>query len=108
MTGEIEVADGIQRLVADELVVVAQAFLVEDAVAIDHDRVVEAAAAGQTRFTQRGDVRQQAEGAGTADLGLERLPVDPERTGLTADRGGAEVDVEIDLQALGPRAQRDR
>ena len=44
MTEEVEVADGVEHLVLHELVGIAQAVGVEDAVFVHHDRVVEAAA----------------------------------------------------------------
>ena len=46
MAGQVQVTHRIQGLVAHELIVVAQAFLVQDAVAVDDDGVGEAAAAG--------------------------------------------------------------
>ena len=46
--GQIEIAHGVQDLVADEFVLEAQAALVEDLVAADHDRVVQGPALGQS------------------------------------------------------------
>src|SRR3546814_7127497 len=58
--GQIEVADRIQHLVAHELVVEAQAVLVEDGLAVDHDGVVQRAAAGEAHGAHLLDVLRQA------------------------------------------------
>src|SRR3546814_9766280 len=53
---QIEVADRIQHLVAHELVVEAQAVLVEDGLAVDHDGVVQRAAASEAHGAHLLDV----------------------------------------------------
>ena len=62
VTGQVQVADGIQDLVPYEFVGESQAFGIEDAVFVEHDGVVEAAALGEAEFAQRLE-------AATVDLG---------------------------------------
>ena len=63
MPQKIEITDGVEHLVLDELVAVAEAVGVEHAVLIEHDGVVEAAALCQPVFTQPLDLLHETEGA---------------------------------------------
>ena len=63
VAGEIEIADGVEDLVLDELVGVTQSVAVEHAVLVHHDGVFEAAAEGQALVTQRLDVLHETKGA---------------------------------------------
>src|SRR5690606_28899683 len=65
---QVEVTDGIQHLVLDELVLVAQAVLIEDTVVIHHNGVVHTAALGQALGAQILDLVHKAKGAGAAHL----------------------------------------
>src|SRR5512138_1208166 len=56
MTEQIQVADRVQHLVLDELVVVAQALAVQHARVVEHDRVLQAAAERETRRAQGFDI----------------------------------------------------
>ena len=62
------VADGVQDLVAHELVREAQAVRVEDAELVHHDGVVQRAAAGEPHLLEHLHVAQEAEGARAGDL----------------------------------------
>ena len=69
---EAEVANAIERLVACKFGVIAQAFLIEEAVLADHDGVVERAAQRQSGGAHFLDVGGEAEGARVAQLVDER------------------------------------
>src|SRR4029079_310686 len=97
MPGEHEIADRVEDLVLDELVVVAEAVAVENLELVDDDRVVEAAAERETARAHHLDVLGEAERARPRDLVLvlARPQVEDEAlTGLTDDRM-----VELDLEA---------
>jgi hypothetical protein len=68
MAGEVEVADGVEDLVLDELVGVAQAIAVEHPVFVHHDGVFQAAAQGQALVAQGFDILHETEGAGAGDF----------------------------------------
>ena len=55
-TDQIEVADEVKHLVADELVAVTQTAFVQNMVAADHDGIVQRAAPGQTHGAQPVDL----------------------------------------------------
>ena len=50
MTKQVEVADGIEDLIGDELVAVAQTILVENTELVENDGVFQPAAEGRDRF----------------------------------------------------------
>src|SRR5687768_17970871 len=60
---QVQVADRIEDLVLDELVLVAQAVLVEDPIVVEHDRVVHRAAQREVALAQHLDVAHEAERA---------------------------------------------
>src|SRR6185437_9191094 len=92
--GQVEVAERVEQLVADEFVGVAQPPFVEDGVAADDDGVVERAAARQPGRPHLIDLVQEPEGAGTADLGLEGLAVEDDAEILLVHRPAGEIDLE--------------
>src|SRR5437899_3568449 len=98
--GEVEIAQRIEKLVADELVGIAQAALVKDGVAADDDGIVERAAARQTRRAHAVDLVQEAEGAGAADLRLEGVAVEDESEILLAHCTAGEIDLEAHREAV--------
>ena len=56
---QVQVADGVEHLVFDELVVVAQAVLVQDPVFVHHDGVVEGAAGPAPSSFRRSTSRRK-------------------------------------------------
>jgi len=56
VTQEIQIADGIQHLMLDELIFVTQTVVIEYPVFIKHDGIIEPAAARQSRRTQRFEI----------------------------------------------------
>src|SRR5258708_3278332 len=103
-SGQIEVADAIEHLVAHELVFEPQALVVEDAIAADADGVLERATAGEAGGAQAVDVLDEAEGAGARDLGLERLRRHVQAAGLPGHRGEAQIELEMERQAAAAEA----
>src|SRR5690606_36702509 len=67
LADQVQVADRVQDLVLDELVLVAQAVAVEYAVFVHDDGVVQAAAPGQPGRAQGLDLVDEAEGARARD-----------------------------------------
>src|SRR3954447_12689758 len=95
-TPEREVADGVERFVADELIREAQTFRVDDGVLPDRDRVVERSAEGEAGLPELLDVADEAEGAGAGDflgvLGGGEVKAPP----LAADDRVVEVDLDVE------------
>ena len=58
MTEQVQITNGIEYLVFDELIFITQPVLVQHAKIIDDDRVIHAAAERQVAFSQRLDVAQ--------------------------------------------------
>ena len=74
--GKRQVADRVERLVAHELVGIAKAFAVDDAVVADGDGVLERGAERETGSPQPLHVLHEAEGAGAGKLAAERAGID--------------------------------
>ena len=83
--GEDDVADDIEDLVADELVLEAQGLLADDLVALEDDRGVERAALDEALLDETFDVLVDRERAGRGDLRLVGLGVDVDREVLRVD-----------------------
>src|SRR5512134_3061810 len=89
---EVQVADGVEHLVAHELVRIAQPFLVENTVTADHNGVVQRSSPRQTRGPQFLNLIKEAEGARPSKLLLESSTNQIHRQRLTAHDGPAIVD----------------
>ena len=105
-TGEIEVAHRVEHLVAHELVAIAQAAFVEDAVAADHDGVLERAAERQPGRAHALDLVEEAEGPGAANVPLEARRRGDDLDALAADRVRGEIDGEAQREFLGGLERR--
>ena len=66
-----QIADRVKRLVAHELVSVAQPFRIEDGVAVDRDGVLERGAQRVASPPQGLDVADESESAGARDVAPE-------------------------------------
>ena len=112
---EREVADRVEDLVADELVLEAQR-VVEDAGLAEDDRVVERAAERQAVLPQHLDVLEEREGARRRQLLGERFLGDAQRARLVPQQrvivadavGDLEVIRRVERDALVAARQRDR
>ena len=72
--GKRQVAHGIEHLVADELVLVAQAFHVDDAAVVaDHHRIFERRAERIAGGPQAFDILHETEGAGAGNFAAENF-----------------------------------
>ncbi len=100
LTGQRQVADRIEHLVAHEFVGVTQAVRIEHAVLGHHQRIVERGAERIAGAPQLGDVLHEAEGARTRDLAAEIFRLDIERERLMADQRMVEVDLGLDAEAV--------
>ena len=102
MPGKIQIAYGIQHLVLHKLVVVAQATLIEDAIVINDDRIIHAAAAGQPARPHIFELMDKAEGSRTADLADEGLATDIQcgAPGLLPEHGMIKIDGKGDSEAV--------
>ena len=101
---EGEVADHVENLVADELVLEPQR--VEDAGLPEHDRVLERAAERQALLAQHLDFLQEAERPRRRDLVHERLLIHVHRLLLVTEERVVEADRVGDAEAIG-REERD-
>ena len=99
---QVQVADGVQHLVLDELVLVPQPVLVEDTVVVHDDGVVEVTAESEVVVAQALQIAHESERPRTADFLHEgggrkvhrRLAHAPVKGGMV------ELDRERDLEAL--------
>src|SRR5438067_5992578 len=106
-TGEIEVAECVEQLVADEFVCEAQPAIVQDASAADHDRIVERAAERKTGGLQARQVVEQPERTCRCKLSLEGARLKTQHEILTADQRIVEIDLEAHREAvLGQQSSR--
>ncbi len=69
---QIQIADRVQDLVLDEFVGIAKSILVEDAVVVDDDGIVEAPTQREALLAHRLDILHETKGASAADLLDER------------------------------------
>ena len=76
MPRQIQIPHGIQHLVFHKLVVVAQATIIEDAIVVNDDRVIHAAAAGQPARAHIFKLVDKAKGSRAADFAHKRLATD--------------------------------
>ena len=100
-TGKGEIAHGIEHLMADEFVPVAQALAIENAALVHDDRVLERTAAREADLPQGFHIAQRTERARIriiADKSIARESLDPV---LFANGGIVEVDIVFDLEMLG-------
>src|SRR4029079_17441069 len=102
--GESQVADRVEHLVAHELVGIAQACRIEDAIIGDDERVLERSAERIARAPQLGYVAHEAEGARPRELPAERGGLDIERDRLAADRLAGKLDLGLDTETVSIRS----
>jgi hypothetical protein len=94
-TGQVKIAQRVERLVPHELIGEAQAFRIGDLAFIKHHRIVHRAAPGEAVLQQHVEVAAEAEGARRRDQIGERLTADFEGEMLTADGGIVKVDLDV-------------
>src|SRR5271169_6822229 len=98
--GKREITDGIERLVAHELIRVAETFAVDDSVVTDGNGVLERGAKGETGSPQALHILHEAEGAGAGKLAAERTGIDIHLDSLTADHGAVKVDFDVEMKTV--------
>src|SRR5262249_32725947 len=99
-TGKRQVSNRVERLVAHELVGVAKAFAVDDAVVADGNGILERSAERQTGGPQPLNVLHEAEGAGAREFTAERAGIHIQLDFLPADQGAVEVDLDVEVEAI--------
>src|SRR5207342_2636968 len=97
-TSQGQVANRIQRLVAGAFVAEAQPFGIEQAVVVEHHRILKRGAARKTGAPEPRDVVHEAKSPGTGNLAAEAFGVEIEREILAADHGIGEVDLDLDAE----------
>src|SRR6185312_16513470 len=95
---EREIAHGIERLVADELVLEAQAAGVENAVFGEANGVFERGAERIALAPELRDIAHKAEGAGGREFVAEGVGRKRCRITLTADQRMIEIDLDLDAE----------
>src|SRR4029450_2858631 len=102
MAQQIQVADRVEHLLLGELLVVAQAFAVQNARFVEHDRVLQAASQREPRGSHRLDIRHEAESAGAAHfLGIRMLSeVDEDMPVFGTEDGMRKIDREMELESI--------
>src|SRR3954452_12367702 len=92
--GEIKIAKGVEQLVADELVSIAQPAIVPHAAAADHHHLVQPTAARRAGGMRARHIAQETKGARGGELGFEALRVHPHQLVLAADQRISEIYLE--------------
>ena len=105
--GQSQVSDGVECLVAHELVGIAQALAIDDAVVADSDGVVERSAKGQAGRPQALDVLHEAEGARPRQLAAEGPRIEVDLDALLANEGRVELNLNIEMEAVIGRKLAD-
>src|SRR3984885_3131815 len=96
---ERQIADRIERLVAHELIDVAEPFRVEDGVAIDGDRILERGAERIAGPPQSLNVADESESSGAGDIAPESRRIQIKHPALAANRRRFEVDLDVEAEA---------
>src|SRR6202142_4778717 len=96
---ERQIADRIERLVAHELIGVAEPFRVEDGVAIDGDRILKRGAERSAPPPQGLNVADESERARAGDIAPESRRIKIEHPALAANRRRFEVDLDVEAEA---------
>src|SRR4051794_38663156 len=96
---ECEIAEQIENLVAHELVAEAE-LAAHDALVVEHDAVIDRAAARETGSAELLNVAHEAERAGGGDLLEEAVVIEVELERLAADARMVEIDLVLENQAI--------
>src|ERR1700723_3372542 len=96
---ERQIADRIERLVAHELIGVAEPFRVEDGVTIDGDRILERGAQRVAGPPQSLNVADESESSGAGDIAPESRRIKIEHPALAANCRRFEVDLDVEAEA---------
>src|SRR6202021_4061438 len=96
---ERQIADRIERLVAHELIGVAEPFRVEDGVTIDGDRILERGAQRVAGPPQSLNVADESESSGASDIAPESRRIKIEHPALAANCRRFEVDLDVEADA---------
>src|SRR3954447_3261982 len=99
---EREIAQQIEDLVADELVAEAEV-AADHAFVVEHDAVLDRAAAGEAGSAHLLDIAQEAKRAGRRDFLEETVVVEVELQRLPSDDRVAEIDLVLEDQAIRRR-----
>src|SRR5947207_5310171 len=96
---EREVAEEVEDLVADELVAEAEV-AADHSFVVEHDAVLDRAAARETGGAHLLDVAQETERTGRGNLLEEAVVIEVELQRLPSDHGMAEIDLVLENQAI--------
>src|SRR5580704_17047018 len=105
-TGEREVSDRVENLVADELIGEALKIRIDHGVAIDGERVLEGGATRETGSPQRIQLVHEAKCAGGRNVATERFAGKSPEQALRADRSRGEGNIEIEIERLSGHQRR--
>ena len=97
-TGQCEIADGIKNLVPDEFVSIAQAFGIENSIALQGNGIFKRRAERETGLPKPLDIGKKTEGARAGQLTAENggRQIDP--LALLADRSAGKIDIDVEAQ----------
>ena len=96
-----EITDGIQRLVADELMGETLAFRIDNSVLADGDGIFEAGAERKARLPEALDITHEAEGARACNLAAITVRRKLKTISLTTDNGAGENNLDIKTKTAG-------
>ena len=102
--GQRKIADSIENLVPHEFVCIAQAFGIQDPVALQRNSIFERGAEREAGLPKPLDIGEEAEGAGACHLTTKDGGRQIDGLSLLADRGAGEIDFDVEAQACRTRA----
>ena len=97
---EIEITEGVEQFMANELVRIAQTVSVQYAVATNYHDIIELSAAPETRRPQTVHFVEKAKGSCSAKLRFERRGIEHDAHVLLANQGVGETDFEAHGKAV--------
>src|SRR6185437_1181665 len=103
--GKRQIADSVDRLVANALVGETHSLGIEDAVVRRDDGILEARSQRVARAPQLRHVAHKAESACPREVAAEHIGLDFDRQGLTADQRMIELDLGLEAEPAQMRSQ---
>src|SRR5260221_917197 len=104
-SGQREIADNVENLVARTLVAVTQSLGVEQPGIVEHHRILERGAKREAGAPEPRDIVHASESPGAANLAAESFRAEIEHKALTADHGIGEVDFVLGAEPVRIGAQ---
>ena len=98
--GQHQIANRVQQFMTDKLVIAAQAFRINNLVAINHDRIVQRSSARQSHGPQGFDITREPKRPGKGNIAGKQARDQAHGHLLCADRLGVKFDLGLEGQDI--------